>query len=49
MKGWMRKDILGLLPSAFFESRFSFIQGGEGRVIPESNLRWAAIFTWNFL
>ena len=41
----MREDILSLLPSAFFESPLSFIQGGEGKVITESNLRWAAIFT----
>jgi tRNA A-37 threonylcarbamoyl transferase component Bud32 len=41
----MREDILSLLPSAFFESPLSFIQGGEGKVITESKLRWAAIFT----
>jgi len=45
LKGWMREDILGLLPPAFFETPLSFIREAEGKVITESNLRWAAIFT----
>lgn len=45
IKGWMREDILDLLPPAFFEDPISFIRGTGGEVIMESKLRWAAIFT----
>ena len=44
VKGWLREDLLSLLPQAFFKDPVSFIEGLNGQVIKTSRLRWAAIF-----
>jgi tRNA A-37 threonylcarbamoyl transferase component Bud32 len=43
MRGWVRGELLELLPSSFFEDPISFIRERGGEVIKESKLRWAAI------
>ncbi|MDI6763999.1 MAG: lipopolysaccharide kinase InaA family protein [Thermodesulfobacteriota bacterium] len=45
IKGWVREDITLLLPPAFLEDPVTFVRGTGGKVIKESKLRWAAIFT----
>jgi len=44
VRGWLRKDLVSLLPQAFFKDPVSFIDGLNGQVIKASRLRWAAIF-----
>jgi len=44
IKGWMKEEILQLLPPHFFEDPVRVIQELNGKVIKESRLRWAAIF-----
>lgn len=43
MKGWVREDLVTLLPSHFFEDPLSFTQEMGGEVLKESRFRWAAI------
>jgi hypothetical protein len=43
LKGWVRKDLLDVLPPDFFPDPVSFVQRGGGEVIKETRLRWAAI------
>jgi len=43
--GWVREDITRLLPPAFLEDPVTFVRGTGGKVIKESQLRWAAILT----
>jgi tRNA A-37 threonylcarbamoyl transferase component Bud32 len=45
LRGWVREDLIHLLPPNFFEDPASFIKERHGRVIKESRLRWAAIFS----
>ena len=45
VQGWMREEILNLLPPSFFEDPVSFIRQTKGEVIKESKLRFAAIFS----
>jgi len=45
VKGWLREEILNLLPAPFFGDPISFIQKVDGKVIEKSKLRFAAIFT----
>jgi tRNA A-37 threonylcarbamoyl transferase component Bud32 len=45
VRGWLREEILDLVPNPFFEDPISFIQKMKGKVIKESKLRFAAIFT----
>ncbi|MGQ9647387.1 MAG: hypothetical protein ACUVWO_12730, partial [Thermodesulfobacteriota bacterium] len=45
MKGWMREEVIALLPTSFFEDPFSFIRKMGGEVIKASRIRWAAIIT----
>jgi len=45
IKGWLREDITHLLPNAFLEDPVTFVRGTGGKVIKESQLRWAAILT----
>jgi tRNA A-37 threonylcarbamoyl transferase component Bud32 len=45
MRGWVREELLELLPSSFFEDPISFVRERGGEVIKESKLRWAAILT----
>ncbi len=45
IKGWVREDITHLLPPAFLEDPVTFVRGTGGKVIKESQLRWAAILT----
>ena len=45
LKGWVREDLIHLLPPNFFEDPASFVRKMDGRVIKESRLRWAAIFS----
>jgi tRNA A-37 threonylcarbamoyl transferase component Bud32 len=44
MKGWMKEELLHLLPAGFFDDPVSAIKKMEGAVLRESRLRWAAIF-----
>lgn len=45
IKGWIRKELIPLLPSTFFEDPFSFVGKMGGKIIKESRVRWAAIIT----
>ena len=45
IKGWVREDVTHLLPPAFLENPVTFVRGTGGKVIKESQLRWAAILT----
>jgi len=45
IKGWMRKELIPLLPSTFFEDPFSSVGKMGGKIIKESRIRWAAIVT----
>lgn len=45
MRGWVREELLELLPSSFFEDPISFVRERGGEMIKESKLRWAAILT----
>jgi tRNA A-37 threonylcarbamoyl transferase component Bud32 len=45
VKGWLREEILNLLPAPFFEDPISSIQKMDGKMIEKSKLRFAAIFT----
>jgi tRNA A-37 threonylcarbamoyl transferase component Bud32 len=45
IKGWVREELIDLLPPAFFEDPIFFIREMGGEVIKESRLRWAAILT----
>ena len=44
LRGWVREDLIDLLPPNFFDNPASFVREMHGRVIKESRLRWAAIF-----
>lgn len=43
MKGWLREDIVPLLPHSFFEDPMRFMGNGGGRIIGESRWRWRAL------
>ena len=45
MRGWMKEEIVDLLPPAFFEDPISLIKEMRGEVIKESGLHFAAIFS----
>jgi tRNA A-37 threonylcarbamoyl transferase component Bud32 len=45
IKGWVREDILPLLPPGFFEAPAASVREMGGEVLRETRLRWAAIFT----
>jgi tRNA A-37 threonylcarbamoyl transferase component Bud32 len=45
MKGWMREEIFYLLPPNFFKDPVSAVYEMHGKVLKESKVRWAAIFT----
>jgi tRNA A-37 threonylcarbamoyl transferase component Bud32 len=45
MKGWMREEIFHLLPPNFFKDPVSAVHAMHGKVLKESKVRWAAIFT----
>lgn len=45
MKGWMREEVIALLPTTFFEDPFSFIRKMGGEMVKTSRIRWAAIIT----
>jgi len=45
IKGWVREELIDLLPPAFFEDPIFFIREMGGEVIKESRLRWAMILT----
>jgi len=44
LQGWVREDVLPLLPSTFFEDPVSYSREMGGEVIKESRWRWASIF-----
>lgn len=44
-RGWVREDLVHLLPPTFFEDPFSSIGKMGGKIIKESRIRWAAIIT----
>jgi len=43
MKGWIREEVLPLLPPSFFKDPFSFVQQAGGEMIKDSRHRWAGI------
>jgi tRNA A-37 threonylcarbamoyl transferase component Bud32 len=45
MKGWVREEIFHLLPPDFFRDPVSAVKEMDGKVLKESRVRWAAIFT----
>jgi hypothetical protein len=45
IKGWVEEKILQLLPPGFFENPVRVTQELNGKVMKESRLRWAAIFS----
>ena len=45
MRGWLREDIVSLLPPDFLSDPVSSVRTLEHEVIKESKLRWAALFT----
>jgi tRNA A-37 threonylcarbamoyl transferase component Bud32 len=45
IKGWVREDIFHLLPPHFFRDPVSAVKEMDGKVLKESRVRWAAIFT----
>ena len=45
IKGWLKEEIFDLLPRRFFQDPISKILEMDGKVLKESRLRWAAIFT----
>lgn len=45
IQGWVRKEVFHLLPSAFWEDPAFFIRQTGGKVIRESRLRFAAIYS----
>jgi hypothetical protein len=45
IKGWVREEIFHLLPPNFFGDPISATQEMHGKVLKESKVRWAAIFT----
>jgi hypothetical protein len=45
IKGWLREDIIPLLPSGFLDDPIPSIQRTEHKVIKESKLRWASILS----
>lgn len=45
IQGWMKEEILGVLPPTFFEDPVCSIREMGGAVIKESRLRWAAMLT----
>lgn len=44
LRGWLREDLVTLLPPTFFTDPVSSIQEMNGQVLKESRWRWAAIF-----
>ena len=46
MKGWLREEIVQLLPHHFFKDTIWPVHELHGEVIRESRLRWAAIFAF---
>jgi len=44
IKGWVREDIVPLLPPGFFEAPAASVREMGGEVLRETRLRWAAIF-----
>jgi hypothetical protein len=44
-KGWIREELWGLLPTAFYEDPVPFAFQSKGKVVKESRLRFAAILT----
>ncbi len=44
MKGWIREEVLDLLPPDFFNDPVASVQGMGGKVIAESQWRWAGLF-----
>jgi tRNA A-37 threonylcarbamoyl transferase component Bud32 len=45
LRGWLREDLLSLLPPGFFNDPVSVVQERGGKIIKKSKLRWAAILT----
>jgi len=44
MKGWIREEVLDLLPHDFFNDPVASAKGMGGKVIAESQWRWAGLF-----
>ncbi len=45
LKGWLREDLIDSLPPLFFEDPVLSVEQAGGRVVKESSLRWAALFS----
>ncbi len=44
MRGWLREDILPLLPSGFLDDPVPLVRKMDHQVLKESRLRWAVLF-----
>jgi serine/threonine protein kinase len=45
IKGWIREELIPLLPPTFFDDPFSSVEEMGGEIIKASRIRWAAIIT----
>ncbi|MBM4307638.1 MAG: hypothetical protein FJ123_12995, partial [Deltaproteobacteria bacterium] len=45
MKGWVREELIDLLPPNFFKAPVPSVKGIGGEIIAESKWRWAGLFT----
>ncbi len=44
LRGWMKGEVLDLLPAGFFDDPISSVRRMGGEMVKESSRRWAAIF-----
>jgi tRNA A-37 threonylcarbamoyl transferase component Bud32 len=45
MKGWVKEELIDLLPPNFFQDPVPSVKGIGGEIIAESKWRWAGLFT----
>src|SRR4030042_2530578 len=45
MKGWVKEELIDLLPPNFFQDPVTSVKGIGGEIIAESKWRWAGLFT----
>ena len=45
MKGWVKEELIDLLPPNFFQDPVPSVKGVGGEIIAESKWRWAGLFT----
>ncbi len=45
VKGWVKEELIDLLPPNFFEDPVPSVKGIGGKIVAESKWRWAGLFT----